>query len=70
MRLPKAPLIPNGLYVTVDSAQEVRIKTAQGEFNFRPADARPGNPLKFLNGRVEVDRAGGAELDRRRRHGG
>ncbi|HTM49305.1 MAG TPA: hypothetical protein VL285_11505 [Bryobacteraceae bacterium] len=54
--LPKAPLIPNGLYITLESAQEARIRTAQGEFTFRPADALLGDPLKFLNGRVEVDR--------------
>ena len=54
--IPKAPLVQNGLYITVESAQEARIKTAQGEFNFRPADARLGDPLKFLNGRVEVER--------------
>jgi hypothetical protein len=54
--MPKAPLVPNGLFVTVESAQEVRIKTAQGDCAFRPADARLGDPLKFLNGRVEVER--------------
>jgi hypothetical protein len=54
--LPKAPLVANGLYVTVESAQEVRVKTAQGEFQFRPADARMGDPLRLLNGRVEVER--------------
>jgi hypothetical protein len=54
--IPKAPLVPNGLYITVESAQEVRVKTAQGEFKFRPADTRLGDPLKFLNGRAEVER--------------
>jgi hypothetical protein len=54
--IPKAPLVPNGLFVAVDSAQKVRIKTAQGDFAFRPADARLGDALKFLNGRVEVER--------------
>jgi hypothetical protein len=54
--IPKAPLVPNGLYITVESAREVRVKTAQGEFNFRPADARLGDPLKFLRGRAEVER--------------
>lgn len=53
---PKAPLTPNGLYVTVESAGEVRVKTAQGEFTFRPAGARMGEPAKLLNGRVEVVR--------------
>ena len=55
--IPKAPLVPNGLYITVESAQEVHVKTAQGEFTFRPVDAPLGVPLKFLNGRVDGERA-------------
>src|SRR5215472_1911831 len=54
--IPKAPLVVNGLYVTVESAQEVQVKTAQGEFKFRPSDTRFAEPLKFLNGRAEVER--------------
>ncbi len=53
--VPKAPLVPNGLFVTVESAQKAKIKTAQGEFSFRLADANLGRPRKFLNGRVEVE---------------
>src|SRR5205085_2292812 len=55
-KIPTAPLVANGLYVTVESAQEVRVKTAQGDFAFRPSAARLGDPLKFVNGRVEVER--------------
>jgi hypothetical protein len=40
----------------VESAQEVIVKTAQGEFKFRPANTRMGDPIKVLNGRAEVER--------------
>ncbi len=54
--IPQATLVPNGLYVTVESAEEVRVKTAQGEFKFRPADTRFGDAQKVLGGRVEIER--------------
>ena len=54
--IPQGRLVPNGLYITVESAQDVRVKTAQGEFTFRPADRPMGDPMKFLNGRAEVER--------------
>lgn len=54
--IPQGRLVPNGLYITVESAQEVRVKTAQGEFAFRPGDRPMGDPMKFLNGRAEVER--------------
>ena len=57
MAVPAGALIPNGLYVTVEGTSEVRVKTRQGDFSFRPADLHFGEPLKVLNGRAEVERA-------------
>ncbi|MEO7653739.1 MAG: hypothetical protein ABIZ80_25055, partial [Bryobacteraceae bacterium] len=56
MTVPKGKLIQNGLYMTLESAGEARVGTAQGRFSFRPADVRFGAPVRLLNGRVEVER--------------
>ncbi|MEO7650391.1 MAG: hypothetical protein ABIZ80_07970, partial [Bryobacteraceae bacterium] len=56
MTVPNGKLIQNGLYMTLESAEEARVGTAQGKFSFRPADVRFGAPLRLLNGRVEVER--------------
>ncbi len=53
---PKPQLIPNGLYITVEKSREVRVKTAQGAFAFRPAEVRLAEPVKMLSGRAEVER--------------
>jgi len=53
---PPGNLIPNGLYVHVENAAEVRVKTRQGAFSFRPADLRMGEMLGVLQGRAQVER--------------
>ncbi len=54
---PPDDLIPNGLYVHVENAAEVRVKTRQGAFSFRPADLRMGETVGVLQGRAQVERA-------------
>jgi hypothetical protein len=56
MKVPKGPLIPNGLYVALEGANEVRVKTVQGGFAFRPAEVGFGTARKELNGRAVVER--------------
>jgi hypothetical protein len=56
METPPGNLIPNGLYVHVENAAEVRVKTRQGAFSFRPADLRMGETLGALQGRAQVER--------------
>lgn len=56
MTVPTATLIPNGLYVTVESAAEVTVRTAQGNFSFRPSDLCFAEARLFLNGRATVER--------------
>ncbi|MGH9659624.1 MAG: hypothetical protein ACRD96_13835 [Bryobacteraceae bacterium] len=53
---PVGAMVPNGLHVTLESAEEVRVSTAQGAFRFRPADVRFGEPLTVLDGRAQVER--------------
>lgn len=53
------PVVANGLIVTfrqLTPASEVRVETAQGSFQFRPADLPYGHAAKFLDGRAMVDR--------------
>lgn len=56
MTPPKASLIPNGIYITVESGQLLRMKTRQGSFDFRITDLRAGEPATALNRRVEIER--------------
>ena len=53
---PKPSLIPNGLYVTVEGAPEVKVKTRQGAFSFRTSDLRYGEAAGALVGRVRIER--------------
>ncbi len=53
------PVVANGVIVTFGklvTASEVRVETAQGGFQFRPANISYGKAEKFLHGRVMVDR--------------
>jgi hypothetical protein len=56
---PRQPIVANGLILTfrdTNSSSTVTVKTAQGEFQFRPHDLAYGKPERFLNERVMVDR--------------
>lgn len=53
---PKPSLIPNGLYVTVEGAAEVKVKTRQGAFSFRTSDHRYGETAGAMVGRVRIER--------------
>jgi hypothetical protein len=55
----RQPIVANGFTLTLREANSgavVTIKTAQGEFQFRPAEFAYGKPVRFLNERVMVDR--------------
>jgi hypothetical protein len=52
-------VVANGVIATLsrlNSSTEVTIKTAQGNFSFKPAEIGYGNRAKFLAGRAMVDR--------------
>ncbi len=52
-------IVANGVVATfknLSNDSEVRVKTAQGKFKFRPAELAYGRAAKFLKGRVRVDR--------------
>jgi hypothetical protein len=53
----KGAVVAGAFDAAIESGNEVRVKTAQGEFRFAPADVRFGAPVAFLGGRVEVERA-------------
>ncbi|HEY3131688.1 MAG TPA: hypothetical protein VGL91_19695, partial [Acidobacteriota bacterium] len=53
------PVVANGVVATFQNTNfksQVKVKTAQGNFEFRPADFPYGKAGKFLDGRVMVDR--------------
>ena len=56
MTAPKGAMIPTGVIMGIESGNEVRVKTAQGEFRFAPASIRYGAAAKFLDGRAQVER--------------
>ena len=52
-------IVANGVVVTlrdITSGSEIKVETAQGEFQFRPSQIVYGKPVKFLSGRAMVDR--------------
>ena len=52
-------IVANGIIATlrdITSGSELKVETAQGEFQFRPSEIAYGKPVKFLNGRAMVDR--------------
>ncbi|HEY2930921.1 MAG TPA: hypothetical protein VGK99_04180 [Acidobacteriota bacterium] len=56
---PAQPFVANGIIATFKNLKpnsEVRVKTAQGDFQFRAADIQYGQITKFLDGRAMVDR--------------
>lgn len=53
------PIVANGIVATfanVTSASEVAVKTAQGEFSFKPTEVGYGQRIKFLAGKALVER--------------
>lgn len=53
------PVVANGIIATfakLSSASEVSVETAQGKFAFRPSEIVYGKPVKFMEGRVMIDR--------------
>src|SRR5262245_13633488 len=56
---PQPNIAANGVVVTmrdITSGSEIKVETAQGEFQFRPSQIVNGKPVKFLSGRAMVDR--------------
>src|SRR5262249_22263464 len=56
---PQQRIVANGVIATLsrlNSSTEVTIKTAQGNFTFKPAETGYGKPARFLGGRAVVDR--------------
>ena len=56
---PPPPFVANGIVATFKNltpASQVEVKTARGNFTFRPADLPYGKSIKFLDGRAMVDR--------------
>src|SRR5581483_7915512 len=52
-------VVANGIILrvsTTNESSEVRVRTAQGNFEFRPATLEYGTPIVLLNGRVAVER--------------
>ncbi len=52
-------IVANGVIATfsrINSSSEVTVKTAQGEFSFKPAEINYGKAVKFLSGNALVDR--------------
>ncbi len=64
------PLVANGVVATfrdLTAGSVARVETAQGNFQFRPAEMAYGTPAKYLDGRVLVDRVpASAQLTRSR----
>lgn len=56
---PARTIVSNGVIVTMsgtNAGTEAIVKTAQGEFRFRPSEFGYGRQVKYLNGRAMVDR--------------
>ncbi|PYT14614.1 MAG: hypothetical protein DMG59_16700 [Acidobacteria bacterium] len=54
-----APVVANGILILLDRETgntEVSVRTAQGNFSFRPGDIRYGTPRKALDGKALIER--------------
>src|SRR5206468_2390933 len=53
----------NGVIATfsrINSSSQVNVKTAQGEFSFKPSEVGYGKTARFLEGKAMVDRVPGS----------